>query len=38
MKRREFLKFSGVFGFFISGPVLAQKEVPIVAVLVPGDG
>lgn len=37
MKRREFLKWSGLAALTTSWPVYAQKELPIVAVLTPGN-
>jgi putative ABC transport system substrate-binding protein len=36
MRRREFLKLSGVAAIALPWPALAQKELPLVAVLVPG--
>jgi len=36
MGRREFLKLSGVAAIALPWPALAQKELPLVAVLVPG--
>jgi putative tryptophan/tyrosine transport system substrate-binding protein len=36
MKRREFLKSSGVAALVFPWPALAQKDMPLVAVLVPG--
>src|SRR5258708_36750684 len=36
MRRREFLKSSGVAAIAFPWPALAQKDLPLVAVLVPG--
>src|SRR5258707_7834743 len=36
MRRREFLKLSGVAAIAFPWPALAQKDLPLVAVLVPG--
>jgi putative ABC transport system substrate-binding protein len=36
MGRREFLKLSGVAAIAFPWPALAQKDLPLVAVLVPG--
>lgn len=36
MKRRGFLNLSGVMAVAVAGPALAQKDLPLVAVLVPG--
>ena len=36
MRRREFLKFSGAAAFALPRPAFAQKDLPLVAVLVPG--
>ena len=36
MRRREFLKSAGVAAIPFSGPALAQRDLPLVAVLVPG--
>jgi putative ABC transport system substrate-binding protein len=36
MKRRAFLKLSGVAAVALPWPALAQKDLPLVAVLVPG--
>src|SRR6266436_1434981 len=36
MRRREFLKLSGVAAVAFPWPALAQKDLPLVAVLVPG--
>src|SRR5947207_9301080 len=36
MRRREFLRLSGVAAVASSGSALAQKDLPLVAVLVPG--
>ncbi len=37
MRRREFLQSLGVSAILIPGPAIAQKELPLVAVLVPGN-
>src|SRR5258708_3257580 len=36
MRRRDFLKSSGVAAFAFPWPAFAQKDLPLVAVLVPG--
>src|SRR5260221_11931077 len=36
MRRRIFLALSGVAAIDVPGPALAQKDLPLVAVLVPG--
>src|ERR1700692_2683067 len=36
MRRREFLKLSGVAAIAFPWPAFAQKDLPLVAVLVPG--
>jgi putative ABC transport system substrate-binding protein len=36
MRRREFLKSAGVAAIAFPWPALAEKELPLVAVLVPG--
>src|SRR5438128_350897 len=36
MRRREFLKSSGAAAIVFPWPALAQKDLPLVAVLVPG--
>jgi putative ABC transport system substrate-binding protein len=36
MRRREFLKSSGLAAIAFPWPALAQKDLPLVAVLVPG--
>jgi hypothetical protein len=37
MSRRKFLKLSGLAAFAASWPAHAQKDLPVVAVLTPGD-
>src|SRR5436190_22709613 len=36
MKRQEFLKLSGVAALAFTGPALAQRDLPLVAVIIPG--
>ena len=36
MRRREFLKLSGLAAITFPSPAVAQKDLPLVAVLVPG--
>jgi hypothetical protein len=36
MKRRDILRLPGVAAILLARPALAQKETPLVAVLVPG--
>jgi putative ABC transport system substrate-binding protein len=36
MRRRDFSKLSGAAAVLFSGSALAQKDLPLVAVLIPG--